>query len=91
MTPAVPVPTVLGVTGRNGEALMIYMGGWMKGKAAIFAIMGVVFIVLAFTMPSYVKATFLIIGIADLAAAAFAWWMSRASDDQRSGTGGWTA
>lgn len=59
---------------------MIVMGGFLKGKAAVFGIMGVVFIVLAFTMGSFTRNIFLIIGIADLVAAGLSLWMARAGD-----------
>jgi hypothetical protein len=75
---------------------MIYMGGFLKGKAVFFGIMGIVFIVLAFTMSSITKTTFLIIGISWLVAGGFSFWMARASEgpkDQQPGApggpGGW--
>jgi hypothetical protein len=52
----------------------------MKGKAVIFAVMGVVFIVLSFTMSSFTQTTFLIIGIAWLVSAAFSFWMAKAAE-----------
>jgi hypothetical protein len=69
---------------------MIVMGGWMKGKALIFGVMGLVFIVLAFTMSSFMRTTFLIIGIADLAAAGFSYWMAKSADASDPGQPGQT-
>jgi hypothetical protein len=74
---------------------MIYLGGFMKGKALIFGILGLVFVVLAFTMSSFTQTTFLIIGIAWIAAAAMSWWMARATEpkqqdpNQPPGPGNW--
>ena len=47
---------------------MIIMGGFLKGKAVVFGILGVVFVALSFTMSSLVRPTFLIIGVSWLAA-----------------------
>jgi hypothetical protein len=74
---------------------MIYMGGFMKGKSVIFGIMGIVFIVLSFTMSSFTQTTFLIIGICWLVAAAMGFWMAKAAEgpkqdlNQPPGTGTW--
>jgi type IV secretory pathway VirB2 component (pilin) len=71
---------------------VIIMGGFMKGKAAIFAVMGVVFIVLSFTMSSFTRSTFLIIGISWLVVAAFSFWMARSAEgpkDQDQTGSGW--
>lgn len=67
---------------------MIYYGGFLKGKAAIFAIMGVVFIVLGFVMGGFVQTTFIIIGIAELVAAAFSFWLGKKTEPQNPGMGG---
>jgi membrane-bound ClpP family serine protease len=69
---------------------MIVMGGWLKGKAVLFAVMGVVFIVAGLMMPSFVRSTFIIIGVADLAAAAFSFWMAKSTEpkqDPNAGSG----
>jgi hypothetical protein len=62
---------------------MIYMGGFMKGKALIFGIMGIVFIVLSFTMSSFTQSTFLIIGVCWIVAAAFSFWMAKATEPKQ--------
>ena len=61
---------------------MIFMGGWMKGRALLFAVMGVVFIVIGLMSPSIVRSTFLIIGVADLVVAAFSFWLGRRTEPQ---------
>jgi hypothetical protein len=72
---------------------MIIMGGFLKGKALIFGIMGVVFIVLSFTMSSFTQSTFLIIGISWLVAAGFSFWLAKANepkqDPNQPGSGNW--
>ena len=65
---------------------MIYMGGFMKGKALIFGIAGLVFIGLSFTMSSLVGPTFLIMGVCWIVAAAFSFWMARRSSPSRTPT-----
>jgi hypothetical protein len=62
---------------------MIIMGGFLKGKAVLFAVMGIVFIVAAFMMPSFVRTTFLIIGVCDLLAAGFSFWMAKATEPKQ--------
>ncbi|HYF46616.1 MAG TPA: hypothetical protein VD926_10440 [Acidimicrobiales bacterium] len=62
---------------------MIIMGGWLKGKAVLFAVMGVVFIVAGFFMPSFVRSTFIIIGVCDLIAAGFSFWMAKATEPKQ--------
>jgi uncharacterized membrane protein YuzA (DUF378 family) len=66
---------------------MIIMGGFMKGKAAIFAVMGIVFIVLAFTMSSFTRSIFLVIGISWLISALFSFWMAKAAEGPRQDPG----
>ena len=73
---------------------MIYMGGFMKGKALIFGIAGLVFIGLSFTMSSLVGPTFLIMGVCWIVAAAFSFWMAKAVEpkqdpNQASQPGNW--
>jgi type IV secretory pathway TraG/TraD family ATPase VirD4 len=71
---------------------MIIMGGYLKGKAVFFGVMGIVFLVLAFTMSSITRTTFLIIGISWLVAAGFSFWMAKAQDNQNQNQqqpGGW--
>jgi hypothetical protein len=75
---------------------MIIMGGFLKGKAVMFGVMGIVFIVLSFTMSSFTQTTFLIIGISWLVAAAFSFWMAKATEPKDPqppvggpGTGNW--
>ncbi len=59
---------------------MIIMGGFLKGKAVLFAVMGVVFIVAGLMMGSFVRSTFIIIGVCDLVAAAFSFWMAKSTE-----------
>ncbi len=59
---------------------MIVMGGFLKGKAVMFGILGIVFIVLSFTMSSFTQTTFLIIGISWLVAAGFSFWMAKSTE-----------
>jgi hypothetical protein len=66
---------------------MIYYGGFLKGKAALFAIMGVVFIVIGLMSPSIVRMTFIIIGVADLVAAAFSYYLGKKTEPQQMGMG----
>jgi len=72
---------------------MIIMGGFLKGKAVLFAVMGVAFIVAGFFMPSFVRSTFIIIGVADLVAAGFSLWMAKATEPKQDpsmpGGGNW--
>jgi hypothetical protein len=67
---------------------MIYYGGFLKGKAALFAIMGVVFIVIGLLSPSFIRTTFIIIGIADLVAAGFSFWLGKKTEPQDPTMGG---
>jgi hypothetical protein len=62
---------------------MIIMGGFQKGKALIFGIMGIVFLVLAFTAGSFTKTLFLIMGVSWLAAAGFSFWMAKAAEPKQ--------
>jgi hypothetical protein len=64
---------------------MIIMGGNAKLRAGIFALTGVLFLVLAFTMGSFTRTLFLIIGIADLAIAGFTYWAGHKAESQASG------
>ena len=64
---------------------MIVYGGFLKGKAVLFAVMGIVFIVLGFVMGGFVQSTFIIIGIADLVAAAFSYWMGKQTEPKDPG------
>lgn len=66
---------------------MYIMGGNAKLRAGIFAATGILFIVLAFVLSDFTRTIFLIIGIADLAVAAFTFWMAR-SAEQKGQTGG---
>ncbi len=61
---------------------MIIMGGNSKLRAGIFALMGVLFLVLAFTLGSFTRTLFLILGIVDLAIAGFTYWMAHKAEQQ---------
>jgi hypothetical protein len=62
---------------------MIIMGGFMKGKAVFFAVLGIIFIVAGIVMGGFVRSTFIIIGVADLAAAGFSYWMAKSTENQQ--------
>jgi hypothetical protein len=62
---------------------MIIYGGFLKGKAVLFAVMGVVFIVIGLMSPSIIRGTFIIIGVADLIAAGFSYWMGKKTEPQQ--------
>jgi hypothetical protein len=59
---------------------MIVYGGFLKGKAVLFAVMGAVFIVLGLVMGGFLQSTFIIIGVADLVAAGFSYWMGKQTE-----------
>ena len=59
---------------------MIIMGGSSKLRAAIFALTGILFLVLAFTLGSFTRTIFLIIGLADLALAGFTYWAAHKAE-----------
>jgi hypothetical protein len=67
---------------------MIIMGGFLKGKAVMFAVMGVVFIVAGFAIGGFIRSTFIIIGVADLVAAAFSFWMAKSTEPKDTGVPG---
>jgi hypothetical protein len=71
---------------------MIIMNGWGKGRALIWGVMGIVFIVIGLMSPSIVRMTFIIIGVADLAVAGLGYWFARKADanaQQMGGGGTW--
>jgi membrane-bound ClpP family serine protease len=67
---------------------MIVYGGFLKGRAVLFAVMGVVFIVIGLLSPSFIRTTFIIIGVADLVAAGFSYWMGKKTEPQDPSMGG---
>jgi hypothetical protein len=66
---------------------MIVYGGFLKGKAVLFAVMGIVFIVMGIVIGGFVQTTFIIIGIADLVAAGLSYWMGKQTEPKDPGMG----
>jgi hypothetical protein len=62
---------------------MTSMGGFMKGKALLFGIAGLLFTGLSFTMSSLVGPTFLVMGLCWIVAAAFSFWMAKAVEPEQ--------
>ena len=64
---------------------MITMGANSKLRAGIFALTGVLFLVLAFTLGSFTRTLFLILGVVDLVIAGVTYWAARKAEQQAAG------
>jgi len=59
---------------------MIIMGGNSKLRAGIFALTGVLFLVLAFTMGSFTRTLFLILAVVDFVIAGVTYWAAHKAE-----------
>ncbi len=59
---------------------MIIMGGNSKLRAGIFALTGVLFLVLAFTMGSFTQTLFLILAVVDFVIAGVTYWSAHKAE-----------